>query len=57
MTAQVEACDEPSALPHLALVTLVPFCRDLDRGLVVVRFNPVGGRDLIDPIEAIKPVA
>jgi len=38
-------------------MAFVPFCCDLDRGLVVVRFDPVGGRDLIDPVEAIKPVA
>ena len=57
MAAKVEASDEPSALPHLALITVVPFLRGLNRGLVVVRFDPVGGRDLIDPIEAIKPVA
>jgi hypothetical protein len=31
--------------------------RDLDRGLVIVGFEPFAGRDFADPVEAIKPVA
>ena len=33
-----------------------PVFRDLDRGLVILGFKPLAGRDLIDPVEAIKPV-
>ena len=49
--------DEPAALPQLAIVPVHQCLRDLDRGLVVLGFEPLAGRDLIDPVEAIKPVA
>jgi hypothetical protein len=48
--------DKARALPELAIMPVHLFRRDVDRRLVVVSFNPFGGRDLIDPIEAVKPV-
>jgi len=51
-----DAGDEAPAVPELAVVPVHHFLRDLDRGLVVVCFKPLARRDLIDPVEAIKPV-
>jgi hypothetical protein len=48
---------EPAALPNLARAAVKPVFRCLDRLVVVVRVYPFTGRDLIDPIEAIKPVS
>jgi hypothetical protein len=51
-----DAGDAPRALPQLAVHSVHHFLRRRDRGLVVVGFEPFAGRDLIDPVEAIKPV-
>ena len=53
----LDAPDEAPALPELAVMPIHQCLRDLDRGLVVIGFKPLAGRDLIDPVEAIKPVA
>src|ERR1041385_4541879 len=56
ITPMLDPRDEALALPELAIVPVHHFFRDLDRGLVVVCFKPLARRDLIDPVEAIKPV-
>ena len=48
--------DEALALPKLAVVPIHHLFRDFDRGFVVVGFEPLAGRDLIGPVEAVKPV-
>lgn len=47
---------EPAALPELAVVAIHHLLRDLDRFKVILGVKPLAGRDLIDPVEAIKPV-
>ena len=56
LLAEVQAGYQPAAPPQLALVAFELLFRDLDRGLVILGVNPLAGRDLIHPIEAIKPV-
>ena len=51
-----DARDEPRALPELAIVPVHLRLRDLDRVPVILGFEPFAGRDLIDPVQAIKPV-
>lgn len=53
----LDAADEALALPELTIMPIHHCFRDLDRGLVVIGVKPLAGRDLIDPVEAIKPVA
>lgn len=53
---EVETSDEPASFPQLAVVAVKSFLCHLDCGGVVVGFDPIGRRDLIHPIEAIKPV-
>lgn len=50
------ARDQTPTLPQFAVVPVHHTFRDLDRGLVILGFDPFAGRDLIDPVEAIKPV-
>ena len=49
-----DARDQAAALPELAIVPVHQRLRDLDRGLVIGGFEPLAGRDLIDPVEAIS---
>ena len=51
-----DARDQPAALPQLAVVPVHHLLRDLDRGLVILGFKPLAGRDLPDPVKAIKPI-
>lgn len=48
--------DQTPPLPEFAVVPIHHSLRDLNSSLVVVGFDPNGRRDLIDPVEAIKPV-
>ena len=57
LAAALDARDEAAPLPELAIMPVQFFPSDLDRGLVVVSFDPFAGRDFPDPVEAIKPVA
>lgn len=50
---EIQARDKALALPQLAFVTVVLFLRDLDGGVVALRFDPLSGFDLVHPIEAI----
>src|SRR3954451_17577276 len=56
LAPEVEPGNETLAVPHLAFVAVVPFARDRDRAVVVVRFDPFGGRDLVRPVEAVNSV-
>jgi len=51
-----EARNEAIACPKLGRHTVHQFMRHIEGGLVVVRIDPFGGRDLAYPIEAVKPV-
>jgi hypothetical protein len=51
-----EASDAARALPDLASAVPKPFRRGRDSSAIVVRFDPLAGRDLSHAIEAIKPV-
>ena len=53
---EIDASDWAS-LPKLPIPAVQYLLRGGNRRLVVVCFNPHSGGDLIDPIEAIKPVA
>jgi hypothetical protein len=52
----LEASDQATALPKLAIVPVHARLRDLNRGLVIVRFDPQTGRYLVDAVEPIKSV-
>ena len=56
-TFPVFPMDQPGAVPQLPRVPVHFVLRDLDRGLVVVRFDPFGRRDFGHPVEAVNPVA
>jgi hypothetical protein len=52
----LEASDATRALPDLASPVPKPFRRGRDSSAIVIRFDPLAGRDLAHAIEAIKPV-
>src|SRR4051812_50144989 len=56
LAPEVEAGDQPFALPHLALVAVVSVLRDRDRGQIVIGLDPVAGRELAGAVEAIEAV-
>jgi hypothetical protein len=52
----LEPSDQARSLPQLARPAVQSLSRGLDRGIVVVSFDPFGRRDLPNAIEAVKPV-
>jgi hypothetical protein len=51
-----QTSDTARALPDLASPASKPFRRGRDSSAIVIRFDPLAGRDLAHAIEAIKPV-
>ena len=56
-TFPVFSMDQAGAVPQLPRVPVHHVLRDLDRGFVVIRFDPFGRRDLGHPVEAVKSIA